>query len=168
MLEGLRRQMARRREEAEKAKLKEIERKRRLSYISMKRLQTRKGAEEELRTQKVSEITTFAEAREALAERKRAERELRQMTPGIARRTARVAKRAFYDTPVKTIKAFQQPGAGARMRRIAIGDPELLFGRRKPVERTSERAKPKQTMNAFVFGKPPDSGESDITKDILS
>jgi len=153
MLEGVRRQLARRREESEKAKLKDIEVQRRLSYIKTKRLQSRKGAEEELRAQKGAEITTLAEAREALAERKRAEKELRRMTPGLGRRVATTTKRAFYDVPVKTIKAFSQPGTSKRLQKMVMGDPEVLFGRRKPVEKTPERKKAEQSASDFVFGK---------------
>lgn len=164
MLEGIRRQLSHRREEAEKAKLRKIEVERRLSRLKMKRLEERKAAEVGLREQRISEITSLTEAKQALVERKQAEKELRRMTPGLGRRMARVAKGALYDVPVKTARALSRPGVGEKLRKVVIGDPSIVFGRRKP----TEYREPKQSAQEFIFGKPSKDEEKDTLKDILS
>jgi len=157
MLEDIRRQLAHQREAKEKAKLKKLERERRLSYIRMQRLKERKGAEEELKEQISTELSAREAAKQALAERRQMERELkRSRGPGVVERLARgvgkVAKGVAYDVPVKVIRTgakLNKPGA---LNRVLIGDTRVLFGgaTRSPTTPTRKPA----SMNEFIFGKP--------------
>jgi len=171
MLEDIRRAMSHQREAKEKAKLRKLEKERRLSYIRMGRLEERKSSEVGLREQLGSELTARRAAQASLEERRQTERELRAARgPGtgmrVARGVGRITKGVFYDIPIKSARLASKLGKGRNIQKVLIGDTALVFG---PSAKQQPRSGTPQPLNEFLFGssKRRPTSEGDPFRDIL-